>query len=320
MSAAAARGAGSGHWRHAHPTEDRTAMTDTIARLDGVHKRYGAVSALDGVDLVLRRGEVLALLGANGAGKTTAVSSLLGLVEPDRGRAELFGLPPRDLAARRRVGAMLQTAGVPDTLRVGELLSLFASYYAAPMAVAEVARLAGVADLLRRPYGKLSGGQQRRVQFGLALVGRPAALFLDEPTVGLDIESRQAFWAVIRAQVAAGCAVLLTTHYLEEAEALADRVSVLAGGKVIADGSVDALRARTVQRRISCRSGLDPATVALWPGVGSAVQEAGRLQITADAAEAVLRRLLAADPELAELEVRRAGLADTFIELTREAA
>lgn len=295
-------------------------MTDTIARLDGVHKRYGAVAALDGVDLALRRGEVLALLGANGAGKTTAVSSLLGLVEPDRGRVELFGLPPKQLAARHRVGAMLQTAGVPDTLRVGELLALFASYYAQPLAVAEVAGLAGVADLLRRPYGKLSGGQQRRVQFGLALVGRPAALFLDEPTVGLDIESRQAFWAVIRAQVAAGCAVLLTTHYLEEAEALADRVSVLAGGKVIADGSVDTLRARTVQRRISCRSALDPATVALWPGVGSAAQEAGRLQITADAAEAVLRRLLAADPDLAELEVRRAGLADTFIELTREAA
>jgi ABC-2 type transport system ATP-binding protein len=300
--------------------EDRTAMTDTIARLDGVHKRYGAVAALDGVDLELRRGQVLAVLGANGAGKTTAVSTLLGLVQPDRGRAELFGLAPTQLPARRRIGAMLQTAGVPDTLRVGELIDLFASYYAEPMPVAEAARLAGVADLLKRPYGKLSGGQQRRVQFALALVGRPAALFLDEPTVGLDIESRQAFWAVIRTQVAAGCAVLLTTHYLEEAEALADRVSVLAGGKVVADGSVDDLRARTVQRRISCRTELDPVAVAAWPGVTSALREAGRLQLTADAAEDVLRRLLAADPALAELEVRRAGLADTFIELTREAA
>lgn len=296
-------------------------MGEMAARLAGACKRYGAVTALDGVDLELRGGEVLALLGANGAGKTTAVSLLLGLIEPDDGDATLFGCPPRTLAARRQIGAMLQTTGVPETLRVDELIALFAGYYDSPYSLGEVAALAGVESLLRRRYGKLSGGQQRRVQFALALAGRPRALFLDEPTVGLDIEARRAFWSVIRAQVQAGCAVLLTTHYLEEAEALADRIVVLAGGRVIAQGSVDDLRARSGQRRIACRSTLAVDAVRRWPGVQEAHGEHGRLRIVADAApETVVCRLLAEDPALTELEVSRAGLADTFVELTREAA
>jgi ABC-2 type transport system ATP-binding protein len=294
--------------------------TEAIAALSGVRKRYGAITALDGVDIELHAGEVLAVLGANGAGKTTAVSIMLGLVTPDEGKAALFGSVPGDLDARRLIGAMLQTSGVPDTLRVGELLTLFASYYPDPYPVAEVASLAGIEPLLRRFYGKLSGGQQRRVQFALALVGRPSALFLDEPTVGLDIEARQAFWAVIRAQVRAGCAVLLTTHYLEEAEALADRVVVIAKGRVVAEGSVDTLRANNGERQIVCRSSLMPAHVGEWPNVVDAIHGSdGRLQIRSTQAEAVLRRLLADDPAVSDLEVRRAGLAETFIELTREA-
>jgi ABC-2 type transport system ATP-binding protein len=216
---------------------------------------------------------------------------------------------------------MLQTSGVPETLRVGELLGLFASYYPDPHRLADVATMAGIGSLLRQFYGTLSGGQQRRVQFALALVGRPSALFLDEPTVGLDIEARQAFWSVIRDQVGAGCAVLLTTHYLEEAEALADRVVVLASGRVIAQGSLETLRANTSERWIDCRSTLSPEVLRTWPGVtdvGTAAD--GRLQLRSTHPEAVVRRLLDEDSHLSELEVRRAGLAETFIELTREAA
>lgn len=294
---------------------------ETVASLRDVHKRYGQVQALAGVDLDLFAGEVLAVLGSNGAGKTTAVASLLGAVEPDRGEARLFGQPPRHLPGRRRIGAMLQASGVPDTLRVGELLHLFAGYYPRPYPLAEVAAMAGIEALLDRRYAALSGGQQRSVQFALALVGRPDVLFLDEPTVGLDIEARQRFWQVIRDQVGSGCAVLLTTHYLEEAQALADRVVVLAHGRVLVEDTVAGLRARTGLRRIACRSRLLPADVAGWDGVvGAHVDAQGLLHLQSAHAETVLRRLLEADVGLAELEVQRAGLAETFVDLTREAA
>jgi ABC-2 type transport system ATP-binding protein len=186
--------------------------------------------------------------------------------------------------------------------------------------VAESAAMAGVDDLLARPYAKLSGGQQRRVQFALALCGRPELLFLDEPTVGMDIQTREKLWAAIRRLLAEGCSVLLTTHYLEEAEALADRVCVMARGRVIHEGTVEALRARVATRRVRCISSVDAGVVGSWPAVSLAEQRQGRLHVTTEAAEAVVRRLLDADPHLSELEVQRAGLAEAFTELTREAA
>ncbi|TAL85502.1 MAG: ABC transporter ATP-binding protein [Rhodanobacter sp.] len=293
--------------------------TGVAARLVAVGKSYRGVTALDGVNLQLRSGQLLALLGPNGAGKTTAVSVLLGLLRPDAGTVTLFGQDPGRIQARRRIGVMLQHAELPPTLQVGELLRLTAGYYPAPRSLIESAELAGIGDLLKRPYAKLSGGQQRRVQFALALCGRPELLFLDEPTVGMDIQARQRLWATIRQLVAQGCAVLLTTHYLEEAEALADRVCVMARGRVIHEGSVDGLRARVALKRIRCLTTLSVDTVSGWPEVSEVHQEKARLHITATEAEAVVRRLLDADPQLRELEVQRAGLADAFTELTRDA-
>ena len=292
-----------------------------LARLHGVRKDYGKVRALDGLDLELRGGELLALLGPNGAGKSTAIALLLGLAAADAGAAAVFAQPPGALAARRGIGVMLQSAGIPDTLRVGELLELTRSYYAHPRSVADCVALAGLDGLLGRRYGRLSGGQQRRVQFALAICGRPRLLFLDEPTTGLDIEARQRLWQAIRELVAQGCGVLLTTHYLEEAEALADRVLVINNGRAVAQGSVREIRAHVVQRRIRCVSSLAPEAVARWPQVRSAERAGDRIEIvTADAVEAVVRRLLAEDAGLQDLEIQRAGLADAFIELTREAA
>lgn len=290
-----------------------------MACLRGAVKNYAKLVALDGADLEIRPGELLAVLGPNGAGKTTAIGLLLGLIRADAGIVELFGHDPQRLEARRRIGVMLQNAALPPTLRVHELLRLTASYYAAPRPLAETAEMAGISKLLQRPYGKLSGGQQRSVQFALALCGRPELLFLDEPTVGMDIEIRQKLWAAIRQLIAEGCSVLLTTHYLEEAEALADRVCVMAHGRTIHEGTVDALRSRVSLKRIRCISTLDAALVRSWPGVSDVHSDNQRLHIATADAEAVVRRLLDADAQLSELEVQRAGLADAFTELTRQA-
>lgn len=291
-----------------------------LGQLQTAQKSYGKVRALAGIDLDVQAGQLLALLGPNGAGKTTAIALLLGLQRADAGQATLFGLDPQQLAARRRVGVMLQSAGIQEALKVRELLALTRSYYPDPRSMADCIALAGLDGLMERRYGQLSGGQQRRVQFALAICGRPKLLFLDEPTTGLDIEARQGLWKAIRELVAQGCAVLLTTHYLEEAEALADRVVVIDGGCIMAQGSVQDIRAHVAQRRIRCMSSLSPEAVAGWPGVQHAKTDGGYLEVTADIAEPIVYRLLAEDPGLSDLEVQRAGLAEAFVELTRRNA
>ena len=287
------------------------------AALVDVVKRYGANTALDGVSLDIQRGKVTALLGPNGAGKSTAVALMLGLVTADAGRVELFGRAPQELVARRRIGVMLQSAALPETLRVGELLELTSSYYARPRALVDVARMAGIEELLRRPYGALSGGQQRRVQFALAVCGNPELLFLDEPTTGLDIDAREALWGVVRQLVAEGSAVLLTTHYLEEAEELAHRVAVLVNGRIVTEGTVDEIRAVGVRRHIRCVSTLSAAQIREWPGVDAVTGRDDRLDIEVRIAEPIVRRLLTTDPSLSELEVTRAGLAEAFVQITK---
>jgi ABC-2 type transport system ATP-binding protein len=291
-----------------------------LARLSGARKRYGDTVALDGLDLDVRPGELLAVLGPNGAGKSTAIALLLGLQRPDAGEVLLFGRSPQDLAARRGVGVMMQEVALPDALRVRDLIAMTSAYYPDPLTLAETIALAGVEKLAHRPYAKLSGGQKRQAQFALAVCGRPRLLFLDEPTTGLDLTSRETMWATLRRLVAGGTAIVLTTHYIEEAEALADRVVVMAKGRRIAEGTVAEMRALVVRKRIDCATTLDLATIEAWTGVTGATRDGGQVSITTPDAEAIVRRLLAADAALSDLEVRRAGLSEAFAELTQEPA
>src|SRR5688572_5948568 len=291
-----------------------------LARLEDVHKRFGKIAALDGLDLQVKRGEMLALLGPNGAGKSTAISMLLGLQRPDRGAASLFGADPQDFEARRRIGIMMQEVNLAAVMQPRELIRQVSNYYPNPSDAQTVLARLGLEKIADRPYGKLSGGQKRLVQFALAICGRPELLFLDEPTVGLDLQARESLWQVLRDLIHEGCSIVLTTHYLEEAEALADRVAVMAQGRLVASGSVDEIRAHVSRKNISCRSSLSRQVIEAWPEVLQWSEQAGRQQITTRDAEALLRRLLAADAEVRDIEVRRAGLAEAFAEITRSAS
>jgi ABC-type multidrug transport system ATPase subunit/peptidoglycan/LPS O-acetylase OafA/YrhL len=291
-----------------------------VAELVNVGKRFGATVALDGVDLAVRPGELLALLGPNGAGKSTAIGLWLGTLEPDSGTATLLGGSPFEVASRLGVGVMMQEVALAPPLRAREHVALAAACYRDPMPVDEALERTGTAELAARRYGTLSAGQKRQIQLATAICGRPRLLFLDEPSVGLDVGAREAMWRAIRALRDGGCSIVLTTHYLEEAEALADRVAVLARGRVIAAGSVDEMRALVARRQIRCASTLAADVVRSWPGVVDAVREERLLHVIAADAEGVVRRLLAADSALAQLEVRQASLAEAFTELTKEAA
>ncbi len=292
-----------------------------VASLTGASKSYGKTLALDDVTLQVKRGELLAVLGPNGAGKSTAIGIWLGLIEPDKGSVSLLGGRPANVDCRRRVGVMMQEVEIHKQLRVRELIELTTSYYRDPMSVEETLDLTRITDLADRTYGKLSGGQKRKVQFALAVCGNPELLFLDEPTAGLDVQSRQAMWATIQdLLVRKGCSIVLTTHYLEEAEALADRVVVLAKSRVIATGSVAEMRSLVDRRRIRCESRFPAEEIRGWPGVSEVIRDDQWLHITAVEAEDVVRRLLNADTDLRNLEVHRAGLNEAFTQLTKEAA
>jgi ABC-2 type transport system ATP-binding protein len=270
------------------------------------------------VDFRVRAGQVVALLGPNGAGKTTAVKLLLGLMQPNSGRARVFGGDPTNPENRMRTGAMLQVGRVPETLRVHEHIDLFSSYYQKPMAKAEVLAAVGLEKLSDRKFGDLSGGQKQRVLFALAICGDPDLLFLDEPTVGLDVEARRMLWDEIRKMVARGKTVLLTTHYLQEADALADRVAVINQGEIIAEGSPTEIKAKTAGKRIRCITSLAINTLRQIPGVTEAKEDREAVELHAIEAEPVVRELLARDAQLCGLEVTSAGLEEAFLALTRD--
>jgi ABC-2 type transport system ATP-binding protein len=291
-----------------------------LAELKNVYKQFGKTVALDGLNLQVGPGELLAVLGPNGAGKTTAISILLGIERPDRGSAHLFGQWPQECAARRQIGVMMQEVYLAPELRVREHIDLVASYYPDPLSAEEAIELTCTKLIANRPYGKLSAGQKRQAQFAIAICGRPELLFLDEPTVGLDIQARETMWTMLRELVSRGSSIVLTTHYLEEAEALADRVAVLAKGRLITAGTVNEIRAFVARKRITCRTVMGIEQIQAWPEVERVTRNQQHLQIVARDAEDVVRRLLAADETLEDLEVHRAGLAEAFTELTKEAA
>ena len=296
------------------PASSRT----VVASLEAVSKNYGEVRALRNVNFTVRAGQVVALLGPNGAGKTTAVKLLLGLMQPNSGKTRVFGGDPTNPQNRMRTGAMLQVGRVPETLRVCEHIDLFSSYYPNPMPLEEVLAAAGLEKLRDRKFGDLSGGQRQRTLFALAICGNPDLLFLDEPTVGLDVEARRALWEEIRRLVERGKTVLLTTHYLQEADALADRIAVINQGEIIAEGTPAEIKAQTSGKRIRCITSLSLASVLQIPGVTDAKQDREAVEIHAREAEPVVRALLARDPSLSGLEVSSAGLEEAFLALTQD--
>jgi ABC-2 type transport system ATP-binding protein len=296
----------------------RASSRTVVASLEAVSKNYGEVRALRNVNFSVRAGQVVALLGPNGAGKTTAVKLLLGLLEPNSGKARVFGGDPTHPQNRMRTGAMLQVGRVPETLRVHEHIDLFSTYYPKPLPLEEVLAVAGLEKLRDRKFGDLSGGQRQRTLFALAICGDPDLLFLDEPTAGLDVEARRALWEQIRRLIDRGKTVLLTTHYLEEADALADRIAVINQGEIMAEGTPAEIKAQTGGKRIRCITALSLASLLQMPGVTNAKQDREAVEIQAREAEPVVRALLDRDPSLSGLEITSAGLEEAFLALTQD--
>jgi ABC-2 type transport system ATP-binding protein len=291
-------------------------VAHAIELLDAT-KKYGDFEALKGVSFAIEPGSLVAMLGPNGAGKTTSINLMLGLRRPTAGKALIFGEDPRRIQTRQRFGAMLQDSGVPQLLTVTELVELFRSYYPRPLPTEQVVKLVGLEEKARTQVKDLSGGQAQRLYFALAICGDPEILFLDEPTVGMDVEGRRAFLDAIRDFSAKGKTILLTTHYLEEADELAERVLVIDRGKVIADGSPQDIKSRVAGSKISFTSsaGVDAAALNGLPVSASDVSD-HRVTLMTNDPQAVLRELFRRDVDMTNLEVRGADLEEAFLSLT----
>ncbi|HEV2581597.1 MAG TPA: ABC transporter ATP-binding protein [Ktedonobacteraceae bacterium] len=287
--------------------------------LQTVSKTFGSVQALSEVSFTIPQGQVVALLGPNGAGKTTAISLMLGLRRPSHGQVLLLGRDPRDRRVRSRCGIMLQESGVPLTLTVRETITLFQSYYPRPLPLAQTLEVAGLKKKATAQVGTLSGGQRQRIYFALAICGDPHVLFLDEPTAGLDVEARHSFWEQIRSFVQQGKTILLTTHYLEEADALAERIIIIDHGHVRADGSPAALKAQVANKRVSfdISAPLHPDLFAQLPVQQLEVTEQHVTLLTTQL-ESVLRAIFTQPVEITNLEISGAGLEEAFFQLIQD--
>jgi len=304
-------------------TTQLTSQAATGIRLTGLTKSFrspaGPVPAVRGIDLHIAAGETVALLGPNGAGKSTTIDMLLGLLPPDSGTVELFGLTPRQAIATGAIGAMLQVGGVIADLNVRELLTMMASLYPTPMAVDDVIELTRIGDLAARKTTKLSGGQTQRLRFALGLISNPDLLVLDEPTVAMDVEVRRQFWTTMREYAARGKTVIFATHYLEEADAYADRIILLSNGRVVADGAATEIKARVGLRTIRATlPGADLVALAALPGVTNADTRGESVILNCSDSDLALRALLAASAEVRDIEVSGAGLEEAFLQLTAD--
>lgn len=283
-----------------------------IARARDLTRRYDDTTALDGVSLDIPAGQVLGLLGPNGAGKSTLINVMTGLVRPSSGSVELCGGDPRGEATRRVIGVTPQETGLPETWRVAELVDFVAAHFPDPVDRAELLDRFDLTALADRQAGGLSGGQQRRVAVALAFAGRPRLVFLDEPTTGLDVDARRALWDGIRSFHAEGGAVLLTSHYIEEVEALADRVVVMDRGRVIADGGIAEIRGRVRLKRVTLTDPVLPELV----GVASIERDADRAHLLTNDAGALVRELVTAGASFTDIEIESASLEDAFLAIT----
>jgi ABC-2 type transport system ATP-binding protein len=298
-------------------TQDSPDTTVGGVALTSLSKSFGPVNAVRGIDVVIAPGETVALLGPNGAGKSTTIDMLLGLTVPDMGTVRLFGLSPTDAIKAGTVGAMLQTGALIRDLSVRELIIMVASLYPRPLPVDEVLQITGTADIAERRTNKLSGGQTQRIRFALALVSNPDLLVLDEPTVALDVEGRHGFWTTMRAFAARGKTVVFATHYLEEADEFADRILLMANGRIVADGPSTEIKARVGRRMVRATlPGIDPENLKTLPGVVSAERHGDAVMLTCNDSDATLRALLPTYPQAADIEVKGAGLEEAFLELT----
>jgi ABC-2 type transport system ATP-binding protein len=302
-------------------TTDLATSTAAGIRLAGLTKSFkspqGPVHAVRGIDIAIEPGETVALLGPNGAGKSTTIDMLLGLLQPDSGTVSLFGRPAEQALAAGAVGAMLQVGGVARYLSVRELLAMMASLYPKPLAVDEVIALTRIGDIAERRTDKLSGGQAQRLRFALGLIGNPDLLVLDEPTVALDVEARRDFWTTIREFAARGKTVVFATHYLEEADAYADRIILMAHGRVVADGPATEIKATVGLRTIRATlPGVDVAAIAALPGVTNVDTRGESVVVNCSDSDRALRALLTAFPGARDIEVSGAGLEEAFLQLT----
>ena len=277
----------------------------------------GPVRAVRGIDVSIAAGETVALLGPNGAGKSTTIDMMLGLTRPDSGSVSLFGRPPREAVDAGAVGAMLQTGALIRDLSVRELITMVATLYRHPMDVEEVISLAGLTEAAPRRTQKLSGGQTQRVRFAVALVSDPDLLLLDEPTVAMDVEGRRDFWAAMRAYAARGKTVIFATHYLEEADANADRAVLMAHGRIVADGPTTEIKAQVGSRTIRATlPEVELAELSSLPGVSAVDRHGDAVILRCTDSDAAIRALLEAQPSVRDIEIAGAGLEEAFLELT----
>ena len=295
-------------------------MTAVVELVDA-HKSYGTVEALRGVNVTIESGEVVAILGPNGAGKTTSINLMLGLRKPSAGQARLFGLDPTDPRARSRCGVMLQESGVPELLKVREIVQIFSSYYPRPMPAAAAIALAGLEEKAGARIDRLSGGQRQRLYYALAVIGDPEVLFLDEPTAGMDVKGRRSFLDGLRESVKRGKTIVLTTHYLEEADAIARRVIVIDHGVVVADASPAEIKRQVAGKTVTFETDgrLDPQMLASLPVQGVEIADS-RVRLLTNQPEAVLKALFDRGVAISNLEVTGADLEEAFVHLTNRHA
>ena len=286
--------------------------------LRGVRKHFGSVQAVRGIDLDVTSGEIVAFLGPNGAGKTSTIDIILGLSQPSAGEVSVFGMHPRQAIARGLVSAVMQTGGLLKDLTVGETAEYTASLFAQSRPVQEVLSRAGISGIADRRVGKCSGGEQQRLRFAMALLPDPELLVLDEPTTGMDVEGRRGFWAAIRQDTAEGRTVLFATHYLEEADAYADRIILVRHGQIVADGTAAEIKAMAAGRTVRATlPGADETALRRIPGADSVEVRGDTVLVHSSDSDAVARYLLTSTAAR-DLEIVARGIEDAFIALTSD--